>query len=188
MGDSVVSKSKNRHEQRLWIKRHLDDLPPTYNAMSVLSSLEWDEIETNLPKKFSKKSLISIVEAIQEAQPLKYKLTKAEQIAKKYKIDILFLPPYSPELNCIELLWSSVKRKMAAEWTGTETVQEIETRLREFLRSEGESTKCLKRYSHCEINEIQLQQELSDKDDFGDYNGSETEDDFEADAISEDSE
>jgi len=33
-------------------------------------------------------------------------------IAQKYGYNIIFLPPYSPELNPIENFWSSLKSKL----------------------------------------------------------------------------
>ena len=35
-----------------------------------------------------------------------------QQIAKQYNIELKYLPPYSPELNPIEPLWSVIKQKV----------------------------------------------------------------------------
>ena len=35
------------------------------------------------------------------------------QIVKKYSQELIFLPPYLPEYNPIELTWSALKRKVA---------------------------------------------------------------------------
>ena len=36
------------------------------------------------------------------------------EIMKKYPRTLIFLPPYSPEYNPIELKWSALKRKVAS--------------------------------------------------------------------------
>ena len=36
------------------------------------------------------------------------------EILKKYQYTLIFLPPYSPEYNPIELNWSALKRKVAS--------------------------------------------------------------------------
>ena len=35
-----------------------------------------------------------------------------KKIAKQYNIKLIYLPPYSPELNPIEQLWAVIKQKV----------------------------------------------------------------------------
>ena len=42
-----------------------------------------------------------------------YKKELLYQRAKKYSQELIFLPPYSPEYNPIEHMWSALKRKVA---------------------------------------------------------------------------
>lgn len=52
---------------------------------------------------------IPITLVLDNARYQKCKLIKEE--AEKYKIELLYLPPYSPNLNLIERLWKLVKKK-----------------------------------------------------------------------------
>ena len=42
-----------------------------------------------------------------------HRKNRLNDIAKKYGIKIIFLPPYSPELNPIEHFWNWLKKKIA---------------------------------------------------------------------------
>ena len=46
--------------------------------------------------------------------PLIIKKKKVKDLAKLLKIKILYLPPYSPNLNPIERLWKFIKKKVTA--------------------------------------------------------------------------
>ena len=35
---------------------------------------------------------------------------KVREAAEKHKVDLWFMPPYTPELNAIKTLWSVIKR------------------------------------------------------------------------------
>jgi transposase len=52
---------------------------------------------------------IPITLVLDNARYQKCRLIKEE--AEKYKIELLYLPPYSPNLNLIERLWKLVKKK-----------------------------------------------------------------------------
>lgn len=167
--NSAPSKSKNCQEFRYWLKHHLHELPNTYDQQYVLKYLEKDEADQSKKHKyFNKLALVAMVEAITQQNPKKYRTTKVEEIGSKYNITVFFLPPYSPELNPIELLWSSAKRKLSEQWTGEEKIEEIEHRLIQALHGEGLEHLWLRRYSHCETAELTLQEEINAKDDFED--------------------
>lgn len=56
------------------------------------------------------------------------------KLAKKLGIKILYLPPYSPNLNPIERLWKFMKKKIMAN-EHYETIAEFRLALSEFFRS-----------------------------------------------------
>ena len=37
-------------------------------------------------------------------------ISDAKQLADKLNLELMFMPPYTPEFNCIEALWSVIKR------------------------------------------------------------------------------
>ena len=43
--------------------------------------------------------------------PVTFKCKKVQELADLLKIELLYLPPYSPNLNLIERLWKFVKKK-----------------------------------------------------------------------------
>jgi len=54
-------------------------------------------------------------------------------LAKKLEIKILYLPPYSPNLNPIERLWKFMKKKMLAN-QHYETIEQFRKSISEFFR------------------------------------------------------
>ena len=67
-----------------------------------------DWFEEELLKKLPKDHVIIMDNAAFHKKEVLY------QIAKKYSQELIFLPPYSPEYNPIEHLWSALKRKVAS--------------------------------------------------------------------------
>lgn len=59
------------------------------------------------------------------------------ETAIKLKIDLIFLPPYSPHLNPIEYIWKSIKREISALFIETlkELRETIETHFKKFSKS-----------------------------------------------------
>jgi putative transposase len=45
-----------------------------------------------------------------------HKAEIARQYAKDYGINLIYLPPYSPDLNPIEFIWKSIKREVSCEF------------------------------------------------------------------------
>jgi len=50
-----------------------------------------------------------------------HKTKKAQILAKKLKIILVFLPPYSPDLNPIEYIWKSLKRAISPKFIASVT-------------------------------------------------------------------
>lgn len=53
---------------------------------------------------------------------------KTRAFAESLRISLVFLPPYSPDLNPIELIWKSIRRKISqifvkSEWSFKETIR-----------------------------------------------------------------
>jgi len=66
--------------------------------------------DTIIEKPITKKELLEIVYEHFEDNRSLYKI---EVLAEKYGHKIIFLPPYHPELNPIELCWGRVKNYIA---------------------------------------------------------------------------
>lgn len=87
------------------------------------------------------KLLVKMREANAESMPLiaildnaRYQHAKAvKRLAKKLKIELLYLPPYSPNLNLIERFWKFMKKKVQR----TNTIR----RLSSLWRLYGNSSK-----------------------------------------------
>ena len=64
-------------------------------------------------------------------------VSEVEQLASQLKIELLFMPPYSPELNSIESLWSVVKGRIKSRLISsshlTLTQQDFEKIIQECL-------------------------------------------------------
>ena len=45
-----------------------------------------------------------------------HKAKIARQHAEDYGINLIYLPPYSPNLNPIEFIWKSIKREVSCEF------------------------------------------------------------------------
>lgn len=72
----------------------------------------------------------------------------ATKTAKKLKIDLVFLPPYSPDLNPIEFIWKSIKRELSTLFLETlEQMREtIEKYFRKFAKSNSYANKWIKKF------------------------------------------
>ena len=77
-----------------------------------------------------KESVCEFLEAIREDNPKgeiilvldnfrSHWANKTREIAKKLGITLVFLPPYSPDLNPIEYIWESIKRALSALLIGS---------------------------------------------------------------------
>ncbi|MEM4058818.1 MAG: transposase [Thermoplasmata archaeon] len=78
----------------------------------------------DFPENSKKKSIISFLEKSRERNQYKktviilynfkpHHCTEAIGPAKNLDINLVFLPPYSPELNPIEFIWKDIRRKIS---------------------------------------------------------------------------
>ena len=101
-------------------------------------------------KTVNKRSMSELLRAIRRKNPdEKYlyivldnapynRARSLKSLAKKLKIKILYLPPYSPNLNPIERLWKFMKKKLLAN--------RYYESLEEFSKSVSEFFRCIRKY------------------------------------------
>jgi transposase len=83
-----------------------------------------------LANTIAKKTVVPDNAPIHRGEPMRSKQAQRE----KKGLHLLYLPPYSPEFNAIEILWKQVKyfwRRFLA-LSGDELLQEIETLMQGF--------------------------------------------------------
>lgn len=75
----------------------------------------------SFPENSRWESIISFIRKVRKSNPDKaiiivldnlksHKVKEVEAEAEKLGIELVFLPPYSPDLNSIEYVWKSIKR------------------------------------------------------------------------------
>jgi len=72
----------------------------------------------------------------------------ATETAAKLNIDLVFLPPYSPDLNPIEFIWKSIKRELSPLFIKTiEQMRElIEKHFKKFSQSKTYAKNWIKKF------------------------------------------
>jgi len=70
------------------------------------------------------------------------------ETAQKLKIDLIFLPPYSPDLNPIEFIWKTIKRELSPIFIETqEQIQKlIEKHFKNYSKSITYAKKWIKKF------------------------------------------
>lgn len=68
----------------------------------------------------------------------------ATETAKKLKIDLVFLPPYSPDLNPIEFIWKTIKRELSPLLI--ETQEQIQNIIEKHFKNHSKSTTYAKKW------------------------------------------
>ena len=58
---------------------------------------------------------------------------ESKLLAEELNIELLFMPPYTPEFNCIEALWSVLKRDFKRRVLEEVAVSVSDQRFREHL-------------------------------------------------------
>lgn len=91
-----------------------------------------------------KESVCSFLEQIRESNPegeiiiildnfRSHRANKTREKAEKLGIYLVFLPPYSPDLNPIEYIWKSIKREISVVFI--ENVEHLKTRVKGLFTS-----------------------------------------------------
>lgn len=111
-----------------WIKKGVDFDVFTNSGrfhLNINGALCLDDLDiiTRTCKKVNGDSICDLLKVIKKKNPLEKRLylvldnapfnrsKKVKSLAKKLKIKLVFLPPYSPNLNPIERLWKFFKKK-----------------------------------------------------------------------------
>ncbi|CAD7769806.1 DDE superfamily endonuclease [Candidatus Methanoperedenaceae archaeon GB37] len=85
---------------------------------------KWRESLIEFPEKNKAEDFTTFLRRIREAKPEKriavvldnsrtHHAKKVKKKAEKLNISLIYLPPYSPDLNPIENIWKSVKRAVS---------------------------------------------------------------------------
>jgi transposase len=73
------------------------------------------------------------------------KAKEVKEKAKMLKIKLIYLPPYSPNLNPIERLWKFMKKKVSAN--------KFYEQFDDFKKSTMEFFRCIRKH-HCELRTL----------------------------------
>ena len=80
---------------------------PLFTMESSTNSLAFCEFLGKLRQRFPLRSTrVTIV--LDNAKA--HRTFDAQRVAKELNLELMFMPPYTPEFNCIEALWSVIKR------------------------------------------------------------------------------
>ena len=58
---------------------------------------------------------------------------ESKALAEELNIDLMFMPPYTPEFNCIEALWSVLKRDFKRRVLDQRAVSISDEKFKELL-------------------------------------------------------
>jgi len=66
------------------------------------------------------------------------------ETARKLNIDLVFLPPYSPDLNPIEFIWKTIKRELSPIFI--ETQEQIQNLIEKHFQNYSKSITYAKKW------------------------------------------
>ena len=126
-------------------------------AITVDGVLSYDMTEPNI----NKNSFTSFFERMLQCKPDHCKVVVMDNIsfhkskevyelATKYDVRIVHTPPYSPQFNPIELVFSMVKRKFKAMLIRNSFQSSVENSIKECIQ-----LPCNNKFHHCFISEIE---------------------------------
>lgn len=133
-----------------WIKKGQDVVVKTNSGRQRVNingaiEISKQDVIARTCKTVNQRSMCELLHAIRRKNPdeehlylvldnAPYNRAKSlRRLAKRLRIKILYLPPYSPNLNPIERLWKFMKKKMMAN-RHYETLAEFKGALSEFFR------------------------------------------------------
>lgn len=133
-----------------WIKRGEDVAVKTNSGRQRVNingaiDLSAQDVIARTCKTVNQRTMCELLHAIRRKNPdeehlylvldnAPYNRAKSvRKLAKRLRIKILYLPPYSPNLNPIERLWKFMKKKMMAN-QHYETIADFKKALSEFFR------------------------------------------------------
>jgi transposase len=173
-GDGVHP-SHNVHATKAWIKRGQDKQVPTNTGrkrLNINGVLNMDSMATvtHFCDTINAQTTIELYDKIQAAYPDKTAIYLIEDNARYYKnkavkaylndptcrIEIKWLPAYSPNLNFIERLWHFMKRYIIGikRW---DKFKDFEAHIHNFFDHIGDYEQRLRRFIGTEMHLITLQ-------------------------------
>lgn len=168
-GDGVHP-SHNVHATKAWIKKGEQKLIPTNTGrdrLNINGVLDIKDLRAvvHFAKTLNAETTIELFNKVQDAYPNKHKIHLIVDNARYYKnkllqvylrkrscrIKLIFLPPYSPNLNFIERLWHFLKKYII----GTKRRQkfkEFEEDIRYFFEHMGDYETKLRQFIGTELH------------------------------------
>ena len=172
-GDGVHP-SHNVHATKAWVKKGQDKQVPTNTGRKRLNingvlNIETMETVTHFSETINAEETVHLFDKIQATYPSKRKIYLVVDNARYYKnklikaylrkrscrMKLLFLPPYSPNLNFIERLWHFMKKYIIGT-KRRQTFQEFETDIHEFFDHIKDYEPKLRRFIGTEMHLIKL--------------------------------
>jgi len=172
-GDGVHP-SHNVHATKAWVKKGQDKQVPTNTGRKRLNingvlNIETMETVTYFSQTINAEETIHLFDKIQATYPSKRKIHLIVDNASYYKnkavaaylrkrkcrVRLLFLPPYSPNLNFIERLWHFMK-KYIISIERRQTFKEFEIDIHTFFDNIGDYESRLRQFIGAEMHLIKL--------------------------------
>jgi transposase len=172
-GDGVHP-SHNVHATKAWVKRGKQKQVPTNTGRKRLNingvlNIETMETVTYFSETINAEETIHLFDKIQATYPnkrkihlildnaryYKNKLIKAYLRKRKCRIKLLFLPPYSPNLNFIERLWHFMKKYIIST-KRRQTFKEFENDIHAFFDNFSDYQDRLRQFIGTEMHLIKL--------------------------------